>query len=84
MNKSIYFEFYKLKTPYFPSRRFPKSRCVNFDASFAQEEGLKSQAGYVSYITTEDIKEKPAVCDIIEFQSVRIGWPQSQQLWAEL
>ncbi len=45
---------------------------TNFDASFAQEEGLKSQAGYVSYITTEDIKEKPAVCDIIEFQSVRI------------
>jgi len=36
MNKSIYFEFYKLKTPYFPSRRFPKSRCVNFDASFAR------------------------------------------------
>ncbi len=43
------------------------------DASFANEPGRKSQAGFISLITTEAIKNGPVNCNVTEFQSSTIS-----------
>jgi len=43
------------------------------DASFANEEGKKSQCGFINLITQTDIAEGMTVCNIVEFQSSTIG-----------
>ena len=42
------------------------------DASFANEMGKKSQAGFISLMTTESIKRGAADCNVTEFQSSTI------------
>ena len=42
------------------------------DASFANEPGRKSQAGFISLMTTESIKRGAADCNVTEFQSSTI------------
>jgi hypothetical protein len=46
---------------------------TSLDASFAKEEGKKSQCGFISMITENKILEEPTLCDIVEFQSTRIS-----------
>ncbi len=45
--------------------------CVltHFDAGFAQEEGLKSQAGFINMVTSVYVTKEPVPCSIAEFQS---------------
>ena len=45
---------------------------TNFDASFGKEEGMKSQSGFITYVTDESIKTMPTLCSIVEFQSCKI------------
>ena len=42
---------------------------TSFDASFAEEVGMKSQAGFFSYMTTSNILKGETICDIVEFHS---------------
>jgi hypothetical protein len=44
-----------------------------FDASFAHEDGLKSQAGFLSLLSTTDILRGDAPCALLEFQSSTIS-----------
>jgi hypothetical protein len=46
---------------------------TSLDASFAKEEGMKSQCGFISMITEESILTKPTLCNIVEFTSARIS-----------
>ena len=46
---------------------------ASLDASFAKEEGMKSQCGFVSLITEDKILEEPTLCNRVEFQSTRIS-----------
>ena len=43
-----------------------------FDASFAKEPGMKSQAGFVSFLTTTDVAHGEVPCALVEFQSATI------------
>ena len=43
------------------------------DASFAKEPGLKSQAGFLSFMTTGDIAREEVPCALVEFQSSTIS-----------
>jgi hypothetical protein len=45
---------------------------TSFGASFAKEEGQKSQCGFVSMMTENKILEEPTLC-IVEFQSTRVA-----------
>jgi len=40
-----------------------------FDANFGRQEGLKSQLGYVSFISCEAIEAEPCLCSVVEFGS---------------
>ena len=42
---------------------------TSFYASFAEEVGMKSQAGFVSYLTSVKVLEGPQVCSMVEFHS---------------
>jgi hypothetical protein len=44
-----------------------------FDASFAKEEGMKSQSGFMSLLTDRRILEGRAPAALVEFQSARIS-----------
>ena len=44
-----------------------------FDASFAEEVGMKSQAGFLSFLTSTKIMQGPATCSLVEFQSGTIS-----------
>ena len=44
-----------------------------FDASFAGEENMKSQAGYLNLITDTSVRTGDAVCNIAEFSSSTIN-----------
>jgi hypothetical protein len=46
---------------------------TSLDASFAKEPGMKSQCGFISMITTKDISQQPALCNIVEYSSTRIS-----------
>ncbi len=39
------------------------------DASFAKEPGMKSQAGFLSFLTTSDVAQGEVPCALVEFQS---------------
>ena len=36
---------------------------TSLDASFAKEEGMKSQCGFISVVTEEKILREPTLCD---------------------
>ena len=59
--------------------------CVltSFDAGFAKEEHLKSQSGFVTLITSQDITEEAQWCNICEFQSSTISRRVRSTLAAE-
>ena len=38
---------------------------TSFDASFAEEVGMKSQAGFDSYLTSTKVMEGPQVCSMV-------------------
>jgi len=44
-----------------------------FDASFGKENGLKSQAGFMSLLSDKSILKKPALCSLVEFHSGTIS-----------
>ena len=44
-----------------------------FDGSFAKEPGCKSQAGFITVVTTKDMATETRDCCIIEFQSITIS-----------
>ena len=44
-----------------------------FDASFAKEPGMKSQAGFLSFLTTTDVAHGEVPCALVEFQSATIS-----------
>jgi hypothetical protein len=44
-----------------------------FDASFAKEPGMKSQAGFVSFLTTGDVTRGEVPCALVEYQSTTIS-----------
>ena len=44
-----------------------------FDASYAKEMGMKSQAGFMSMITTSGLVDQPSVCNLVEFHSGTIS-----------
>jgi hypothetical protein len=46
---------------------------TSLDASFAKEEGMKSQCGFISVITESDIVHEPTLCNIVEYTSTRIS-----------
>ena len=46
---------------------------TSLDASFAKEEGLKSQSGFCSMICSSDVITGPTICNLVEYQSVRIS-----------
>jgi hypothetical protein len=46
---------------------------TSLDASFAKEEGMKSQCGFISMITEDKILHEPTLCNIVEFQSTKIS-----------
>ena len=46
---------------------------TSLDASFAKEEGMKSQCGFISVITESYILQEPTVCNIVEYTSTRIS-----------
>ena len=46
---------------------------TSLDASFAKEEGMKSQRGFISVITESDILQQPTLCNIVEYTSSRIS-----------
>ena len=46
---------------------------TSLDASFAKEEGMKSQCGFISVVTEEKILREPTLCDIVEFISTKIS-----------
>jgi hypothetical protein len=46
---------------------------TSLDASFAKEPGMKSQCGFISMITTKNISQQPALCNIVEYSSTRIS-----------
>jgi len=46
---------------------------TSLDASFAKEEGMKSQCGFISVITESDIVKEPTLCNIVEYTSTRIS-----------
>ena len=46
---------------------------TSLDASFAKEAGMKSQCGFISVMTTNEILTKPALCNIVEYSSTRIS-----------
>ena len=45
---------------------------TSFDSSFAREKGMKSQTGFISYITSVKVMQGPQVCGMVEFQSSTI------------
>jgi hypothetical protein len=53
-------------------RGSPVTIVTPVDASYAQEPGLKSQAGFVSFLTTGDITKGEVPCALVEFQSTTI------------
>ena len=42
------------------------------DASFGNEDGKKSQMGYMNILTSEKVARQPVVADLLEFQSTTI------------
>ena len=44
-----------------------------FDASFAKEPGLKSQAGFPSFVTTSKVLQEKVPCALVEYQSTTIS-----------
>ena len=44
-----------------------------FDASFAKEPGMKSQAGFLSFLTTTDVAHGEVPCALVEFHSATIS-----------
>ena len=43
------------------------------DASFANEEGSKSQMGFLNLMTTSSVESGPSICNNVEFQSTTIS-----------
>ena len=46
---------------------------TSLDASFAKEEGMKSQCGFISVITESGILQEPTICNTVEYTSTRIS-----------
>jgi hypothetical protein len=46
---------------------------TSLDASFAKEEGMKSQCGFISVITESGILQEPTICNIVEYTRTRIS-----------
>ena len=44
-----------------------------FDASFAKEADMKSQCGFMSFLTTSAVMTEPTQCSLVEFQSSTIS-----------
>ena len=42
------------------------------DASFGNEDGKKSQMGYMNILTSEKVAMQPVVANLLEFQSTTI------------
>jgi hypothetical protein len=53
------------------------------DASFAKEPGMKSQAGFMSFLTDWSVMQVEAPCALVEFQSVTISRVVKSTLAAE-
>jgi len=45
---------------------------TSFDASFAKEAEMKSQSGFLTFVSDQRIKHEPAKCCLIEYQSTKI------------
>ena len=43
------------------------------DASFAKEEGMKSQMGFLNIVADSQVKEGPSISNLVEFQSTTIS-----------
>ena len=46
---------------------------TSLDASFAKEEGMKSQSGFISMVCSDQVLKGPTKCNIVEYQSARIS-----------
>jgi len=56
---------------------------TSFDASFAREPGMKSQLGFMTFLTTGPVEQEETVCNIAEFQSSTIHRVVKSTLAAE-
>jgi len=56
---------------------------TSFDASFAREPGMKSQLGFMTFLTTGLIEQEETVCNVAEFQSSTIHRVVKSTLAAE-
>ena len=45
---------------------------TSFDASYAKEPGMKSQGGFVTFISDQRITKEPSKCCLVEFQSTKV------------